>query len=239
MLNVTPGNDTMYILSQSMARGKQAGISAALGIGTGITIHTFFAPLGRSLRIDRYLHVHQVRRCILPRLSRRQDVARQIETGWRNERINTRCGSRQNVLRGDPDECLQSEGRALLHCISSSVRRFLPAAHRSSVPAPWTYIRLHGDALESGSRDILRDHFKSVSRLGASCNLSSQTQWWSADWPGCKACIRPCKVILHIAREYPEIVNRAPFPLAHLLWNAIKLCREFFLPLGGEKNGNT
>ncbi len=51
LLNLTPGNDTIYILTHSLARGKQAGVYAALGIGTGITIHTLFAALGLSLLI--------------------------------------------------------------------------------------------------------------------------------------------------------------------------------------------
>jgi len=53
LLNLTPGNDTMYILSQSIARGRTAGIFSALGIGTGIIIHTVFAALGLSLVIAR------------------------------------------------------------------------------------------------------------------------------------------------------------------------------------------
>ncbi len=52
LLNLTPGNDTMYILSHSLARGRQAGVYAALGIGTGITIHTLFAALGLSLLVS-------------------------------------------------------------------------------------------------------------------------------------------------------------------------------------------
>jgi len=49
LLNLTPGNDTIYILSQSMARGKRAGIFSALGIGTGSIIHTLLAAFGLSL----------------------------------------------------------------------------------------------------------------------------------------------------------------------------------------------
>ena len=35
LLNLTPGNDTIYILSRSIAHGRNAGILSALGIGSG------------------------------------------------------------------------------------------------------------------------------------------------------------------------------------------------------------
>ncbi len=37
-VNLLPGPDMLYIISQSMARGKQFGFSAALGIGAGARI---------------------------------------------------------------------------------------------------------------------------------------------------------------------------------------------------------
>ena len=33
MLNLTPGQDTMYIVGQSLARGRLAGVWSAFGIG--------------------------------------------------------------------------------------------------------------------------------------------------------------------------------------------------------------
>ena len=49
LLNLTPGTDTMYIVSRSMAQGRAAGIYSALGITGGIMIHTFLAAFGLSL----------------------------------------------------------------------------------------------------------------------------------------------------------------------------------------------
>lgn len=49
LLNLTPGSDTMYILSRSVAHGKKAGILSALGISTGSLIHTICAALGLSI----------------------------------------------------------------------------------------------------------------------------------------------------------------------------------------------
>lgn len=49
ILNITPGADTMYILSRSISQGKKAGVLSALGIGTGGLIHCIFAALGLSV----------------------------------------------------------------------------------------------------------------------------------------------------------------------------------------------
>jgi threonine/homoserine/homoserine lactone efflux protein len=51
LLNLTPGNDTIYILSRTIAQGRKAGIMSVLGIGTGSLVHTFFAAAGLSVII--------------------------------------------------------------------------------------------------------------------------------------------------------------------------------------------
>lgn len=49
LLNMTPGADTIYILSKSAVGGRKKGIVSALGISTGILIHTVLASLGLSV----------------------------------------------------------------------------------------------------------------------------------------------------------------------------------------------
>jgi threonine/homoserine/homoserine lactone efflux protein len=49
LLNLTPGQDTMYVLGRSLSGGLRAGIAAALGIGVGSLIHTVAAALGLSV----------------------------------------------------------------------------------------------------------------------------------------------------------------------------------------------
>ena len=49
ILNLTPGADTMYILTRSISQGRRAGIYSVLGITTGGLIHTTFAAFGLSL----------------------------------------------------------------------------------------------------------------------------------------------------------------------------------------------
>jgi len=49
LLNITPGSDTIYILTRSIAQGKKAGVVSVLGISTGCLVHTFCAAFGLSL----------------------------------------------------------------------------------------------------------------------------------------------------------------------------------------------
>lgn len=49
ILNVTPGADTIYIITRSAAQGKKAGIYSVLGIATGTLLHTLFAAFGLSI----------------------------------------------------------------------------------------------------------------------------------------------------------------------------------------------
>lgn len=48
LLNITPGQDTIYIISRSIAQGRKAGVASALGISTGSLFHTIAAALGLS-----------------------------------------------------------------------------------------------------------------------------------------------------------------------------------------------
>ena len=57
LLNITPGNDTIFILTKSMSQGKKAGIMSVLGISTGTVIHTILAALGLSVIISKSLLV--------------------------------------------------------------------------------------------------------------------------------------------------------------------------------------
>jgi RhtB (resistance to homoserine/threonine) family protein len=49
LLNITPGSDTIYILTRSIGQGKKAGVYSVLGISTGGLVHTFFAAFGLSV----------------------------------------------------------------------------------------------------------------------------------------------------------------------------------------------
>jgi threonine/homoserine/homoserine lactone efflux protein len=49
LLNLTPGQDTVYIIGRSLAQGRKAGIMSVLGIMTGVLVHTLLAALGLSV----------------------------------------------------------------------------------------------------------------------------------------------------------------------------------------------
>lgn len=51
LLNLTPGTDTMYVMSRSISQGRAAGVYSALGISTGVIIHTLLAAFGLSVII--------------------------------------------------------------------------------------------------------------------------------------------------------------------------------------------
>ena len=48
LLNLTPGQDTFFIIGNSIAHGRRVGIASALGVCAGCLVHTFAAALGLS-----------------------------------------------------------------------------------------------------------------------------------------------------------------------------------------------
>lgn len=48
LLNLAPGQDTLYVLGCSIARGRRIGVASALGISTGCIVHTLAAAVGLS-----------------------------------------------------------------------------------------------------------------------------------------------------------------------------------------------
>lgn len=45
-LNLTPGQDTLYIIGRSLSQGRKAGIISVLGIGSGCLFHITAASIG-------------------------------------------------------------------------------------------------------------------------------------------------------------------------------------------------
>jgi threonine/homoserine/homoserine lactone efflux protein len=48
LLNITPGNDMLYVAARSTSQGSRAGIISALGIMAGCMVHIFAAMAGLS-----------------------------------------------------------------------------------------------------------------------------------------------------------------------------------------------
>lgn len=48
LLNITPGQDTMYIVGRTISQGRRAGLLSVLGISSGSIVHTLAAAFGLS-----------------------------------------------------------------------------------------------------------------------------------------------------------------------------------------------
>src|SRR3954463_10208368 len=48
LLNLTPGQDTLYIVGRTVSQGRRAGLLSVLGIVSGSVIHAFAGVLGLS-----------------------------------------------------------------------------------------------------------------------------------------------------------------------------------------------
>jgi threonine/homoserine/homoserine lactone efflux protein len=48
LLNIIPGQDTLYIVGRSVSQGRRAGVLSVLGISTGCLVHTLAAAFGLS-----------------------------------------------------------------------------------------------------------------------------------------------------------------------------------------------
>jgi threonine/homoserine/homoserine lactone efflux protein len=53
LLNLTPGNDMLYVASRSVSQGVKGGIASAAGIFTGCFVHISAAVLGLSIIISK------------------------------------------------------------------------------------------------------------------------------------------------------------------------------------------
>ena len=51
VLTISPGPDIIYVLSQSIVKGKKSAVMVSLGLTSGLLIHTFFISIGLSLII--------------------------------------------------------------------------------------------------------------------------------------------------------------------------------------------
>jgi threonine/homoserine/homoserine lactone efflux protein len=48
LLTIAPGPDILYVITQGITQGKKAGIATALGLSTGLVVHTTAAAIGVS-----------------------------------------------------------------------------------------------------------------------------------------------------------------------------------------------
>lgn len=60
LLNVTPGNDMIYVSSRSISQGSKAGIMSALGVFFGCFVHILAAVFGLSLIIAQSAYLFNI-----------------------------------------------------------------------------------------------------------------------------------------------------------------------------------
>lgn len=60
LLNLTPGSDTVYVVTRAVAQGRLAGWWSAWGISSGCLIHTALAALGLGALLQVYPAAFQV-----------------------------------------------------------------------------------------------------------------------------------------------------------------------------------
>ncbi|HSH24413.1 MAG TPA: LysE family translocator [Massilibacterium sp.] len=60
LLTIAPGPDNLFVLAQSMTYGKKAGVVTALGLCSGLIIHTLIAVLGLGVMIYQSLFLFNV-----------------------------------------------------------------------------------------------------------------------------------------------------------------------------------
>jgi len=60
LLNLTPGNDMLYVASRSVSQGIKGGIVSALGVFAGCFVHILAAVLGLSIIISKSAYLFQL-----------------------------------------------------------------------------------------------------------------------------------------------------------------------------------
>ena len=60
MLTLLPGPDILYVLTESITKGAKTGRSIALGLVSGVSIHTILAATGLSIIIYQSDWIFQV-----------------------------------------------------------------------------------------------------------------------------------------------------------------------------------
>ena len=60
IMNLTPGADTIYIITRSIAQGKKAGVYSVLGIGSGAIVHVLLAAFGLSVIVMKSIFIFNI-----------------------------------------------------------------------------------------------------------------------------------------------------------------------------------
>lgn len=90
-LTISPGPDILYVISQSIIKGKKSAFMISLGLTTGLLVHTFLVAVGLSVIISqnenilnmiKLLSVFYFFYLIVMVFLKRNDNLKQIEEGF-------------------------------------------------------------------------------------------------------------------------------------------------------------
>ena len=90
-LTISPGPDILYVISQSIIKGKKSALMTSLGLTTGLLVHTFLVAVGLSVIISqnekilnmiKLLSVFYFFYLIVMVFLKRNDNLKQIEEGF-------------------------------------------------------------------------------------------------------------------------------------------------------------
>jgi len=60
MLNLTPGNDMLYVISRTLSHGVKGGILSSIGVCLGCVVHIVFAAAGLSALIMKFSMAYDI-----------------------------------------------------------------------------------------------------------------------------------------------------------------------------------
>jgi len=60
LLNITPGNDFIYVATRSISQGAKAGIISAFGISSGLLVHVTASVMGLSVLLAKSILAYEI-----------------------------------------------------------------------------------------------------------------------------------------------------------------------------------
>ena len=165
LLNLTPGQDTFYIVGRSLAQGRRAGVLSVFGITSGCVVHTIAAAFGLSAILatsaQAFLVVKLTGAAYLAYLGVRMLFDRSTASGIAELPVERswaiyRAGVLTNVLN--------PEGRHLLPGVSAAVRGRDVELESVCVPVPRRCVHVHRHSLVPDAGLVRVRHGTPVSR---------------------------------------------------------------------------
>ena len=100
---VAPGNDIIYVITQSIHQGKSGGVMACLGVGLGSIVHTLMAAFGLSTLLIKFPEMLLVIKVIgaiyLIFLGAKMLIQKKAETQLTSIESITTTSFKYNILR--------------------------------------------------------------------------------------------------------------------------------------------